>query len=101
MKKIKRTFLQSTITACKIRFVNGKPEQENLPTVVTFDTVNEKNAEKIYKKLSDIDKKTQIFIVDISTTEICVAMSSEDFMKYGTVIKDTDVEALENEYLEK
>lgn len=101
MKKIKRTFLQTTITACKIKFANGKPEQEALPTVTTFENVTEKNVEKLYKKLSGIDKKTHIFIVDSVKTEITFAMSVDDFMKYGEVIKDTDVEALENEYLEK
>lgn len=95
MKKIKRTFLQSTITACKIRFVNGKPEQENLPTVVTFDTVNEKNAEKIYKKVSGIPKNEKIFITSFDSTEIVFAMSLDDFMKYGKVVDDNTVNAAE------
>lgn len=94
-KTVKRAVKQTTITACKITFVNGQMTQTDLSPVQTLETVTDKNAEKLYRKLSGIPKNEKIFITSFDSTEIVFAMSLDDFMKYGKVVDDNTVNAAE------
>lgn len=81
MKTIKKNIKTTTITAQTVDVINGVVTPKELTPITTVETVTEKNAEKVFRKLSGIDKKTPVFITDIHAEEITYTMSVEKFIE--------------------
>ena len=80
MKTIKKNIKTTTITAQTVEVINGVVTPKELTPITTVETVTEKNAEKVFRKLSGIDKKTPVFITDVHTEEIIYTMGVEKFI---------------------
>ena len=88
MKAIKKNIKTTTITAQTVKVINGAITPKELPPLVTVETITEKNAERIYRKVNGIDKKTPVFILDIHVDEIAYSMSVEDFIKNAEIVTE-------------
>lgn len=88
MKTIKRVIKTTTITAQTVVRIDGNVILKELTPTTTVETVTEKNAEKVFRKLSGIDKKTPVFITDIHTKEITYSMSVETFIKNAETVTE-------------
>lgn len=100
MAKITREVKTYTITACAVTVENGNVMTEDLPVIQTENLVTEKNAEKVYKKLSGLDAKTKILVTSVTASVVKYGMDLADFMKYAKVINDNeeDVTSPADEY---
>lgn len=88
MKTIKRVIKTTTITAKTVEVINGTLISKELTPTTTVETVTEKNAERIFRKLSGIDKKTPVFITDVYTKEITYTMSVETFIRNAETVTE-------------
>ena len=89
-KTIKKAIKLYTISAVKLSIDNGNVMTEDLPPVQTEATVTEKNAEKLFKKLSGINPGEKIMITDVSASVLTYAASIDDFMKIAKLVEDND-----------
>lgn len=88
MKTIKRVIKTTTITAQTVEVINGVITPKELTPITTVETVTDKNAERIFRKLSGIDKKTPVFISDVHTKEITYTMSVETFISNAETVTE-------------
>lgn len=88
MKTITRVIKTTTITAQTVEVINGVVTPKELTPTTTVETVTEKNAERIFRKLSGIDKKTPVFITDVHTKEITYTMSIETFISNAETVTE-------------
>lgn len=88
MKTIKKTIKTTTITAQTVEVINGAVTPKELTPITTVETVTDKNAERIFRKLSGIDKKTPVFITDVHTKEITYTMSVETFIRNAETVTE-------------
>lgn len=88
MKTIKKSIKTTTITAQTVEVINGVVTPKELSPITTVETVTEKNAEKVFRKLSGIDKKTPVFITDVHTEEIVYTMSTDKFIENADTVTE-------------
>lgn len=88
MKTIKKNIKTTTITAVSVEVVNGTLSQVELEPLVTVATVTDKNAERLYRKIKEIEKSVKLFITSIHTDVITYEMSVDDFIKNATKITE-------------
>lgn len=88
MKTIKKVIKTTTITAQTVVRIDGNLIFKELTPTTTVETVTEKNAEKVFRKLSGIDKKTPVFITDVRTKEIAYTMSVETFIRNAETVTE-------------
>lgn len=98
MKTIKKQILSTAILAAKVMVENGVVVTEDLPVITTTETVTENNAEKVYRKLSGIDKKEKIMILSADKTTLTYSMPLDKFLELATIVNDVDTDNTAAEY---
>lgn len=94
MRRIKKQFTKTVITASSITVVNGNVVVTPLPPVETFETVTPNNAVRLFKKFSSVKDvaKMTLAVTDCKSEVVTYAMDGETFIKNGYIVSNDDLD---------
>lgn len=89
MRRIKRSFTVTNVTAQRVRVINNNVVVENLGTISTMDKVTDVNAARVFAKhCPAVSKGDNVVVTSVETVEESYIMNGEDFIKYAKRVEN-------------